>query len=67
MANGKSYDEIVAVIGKPQEEIEKVCPNTGVPIKVCIWKGGYYFWNQYKYDITVVFTDDNKFNNVKMT
>lgn len=67
MATGKYYDDIVAVIGKPHEEYEKTCPNTGDLIKVAKWNGGYYFWNQYKYDIVVVFEEDGKFNNVKMS
>lgn len=55
MAKGKTYDEIVAILKKPQEEIDKVCPDTGVNIKVAKWKGGYYYWEQYRYDIVVVF------------
>ena len=66
MAEGKYYDDIIAVMKKPQEEYEKTCPNTGDPIKVCKWKGGYYYWEQCRFDIVVVFTEDGKFNNVKM-
>lgn len=66
MAEGKTYDEIVAVMKKPQEEFEKTCPNTGHQIKVAKWKGGFYYWDQCRYDIVVVFEEDGKFNNVKM-
>ena len=66
MAKGKTYDDIVAIMKKPQEEIDKVCPNTGDNIKVATWKGGFYYWQQYRYDIVVVFEEDGKFNNVTM-
>ena len=66
MAKGKTYDDIVAIMKKPQEEIDKVCPKTGDNIKVVRWKGGFYYWEQYTYDIVVVFEADGKFNNVKM-
>lgn len=66
MAKGKTYDDIVAIMKKPQEEYDKVCPKTGDNIKVAKWKGGFYYWQQYTYDIVVVFLEDGTFNNVKM-
>lgn len=66
MAEGKTYDEVVAIMKKPQEEFEKISPNTGSTIKVAKWKGGYYYWEQCRYDIVVVFEENGKFNNVKM-
>lgn len=66
MAKGKTYDDIVAILKKPHEEIEKVCPNTGLNMKVAKWNGGYYYWKGYTYDIVVVFLEDGTYNNVSM-
>ena len=66
MARGKTFDEVVAVMKKPQLELDKTCPNTGDPIKVAKWEGGMYYWEGYRYDIVAVFEEDGKFNNVKM-
>ena len=66
MAKGKTYDDIVAIMKKPQEEVDKVCPNTGDNIKVTKWVGGYYYWEQCRYDIVAVFNEDGTFDNVKM-
>lgn len=66
MAEGKTYDEIVAILKKPQEEYDKVCPQTGTNIKVAKWKGGYYYWEKCMYDITVVIDENGIFNNVHM-
>lgn len=64
MATGKTYDEIVAIMKKPQDEFEKTSPTSGNQIKVATWKGGYYYWEGCMFDLVVVFTADGMYNNV---
>ena len=66
MAMYKNYNEIVEILGTPQREEERTCSKTGKPIKVSTWKGGYYTWKRYSFDIVVTFDADNKFRSVSM-